>query len=270
MDETAQPAAPSRPRSAGDGVLAQLTEPPARRVVLTTIAANVGVFALWRVGRKGMAPPWLANVLGRHFMCSYNHLKAGRVHTIFTSTISHHKTSHLILNAYGLFLFGNVAAEVLKPSELGFLMAMSGGTASMAHINVHRSNPVLGASGMLMGLVTACAFLDPKHEFHMMLPFPGLRFTMLQVADFCLVANLLGFFFLKTRFPIAWAAHLGGTAFGLGYVAGGNLRGDPRLANIWRVHLDNVPEDWRQTAISVDESIDRIRNFLQPSTKTSE
>lgn len=253
------PDAQSNPMALAGGA-----DAPGQPVVLGAVGAHVAVFALWRLARRGGGPSWLPRVLGGHALCSRAHLERGRVHTLVTSTWSHQGALHFAMNTYGLFVFGSVAAEVLSPRELGVLLASCGTGSSLCHVFCHPRTAVLGASGVLMGLVTADGLLDPERRWYMILPLPGLTLSMLQVADATLVANLTGFLLFRHRFgTVAWAAHLGGTAAGLGFACGAWWRGDPRYANPWRTHWERCAKDWGQTAESVEGAFETIATRLR-------
>lgn len=61
------------------------------------IAANVGVFFLWRAD---------AGFALRNFTTSWAAVKAGRIHTLVTAAFSQRDTMHLASNMIGLFFFG--------------------------------------------------------------------------------------------------------------------------------------------------------------------
>lgn len=221
--------------------------------MIAAVGANVALFALWQLERRGGGPRWLARALQTHTLCSRAHLRQGRVHTLLTSAVSHQGTLHFAINTYGLCLFGGLAAETLSTPELGVLLAASGAGSSAMHALCHPRNPVLGASGVLMGLVTADGLLEPEKQFHMILPVPGLTLSMLQVSDLAFASNLLGFLLLRRWLgTVAWTAHLGGTAVGLGYSCGAWCGGDERFGHPVRFHTELCMRDWTRTAESVE------------------
>lgn len=242
----AEPGVPGKPAPPQSGRLA----------VFSVLSLNATVFVLWQLQRRGGSQR-LLRVLDAHALCSMAHLRRGRVHTLFTSTVSHQRAAHFAMNAYGIGLFGCVAAETLSGRELGILLGVCGASSSACHVMCHPRSPVLGASGALMGLIAVDALLQPEHRFYMVLPVPGLTLSMLQVADLALAANLLGFLVLRQRLgAVAWAAHLGGTAAGLGYACGALWNGDCRFGHPVRLHAELCASDWFKTADSMEVGLD--------------
>merc|ERR1712039_331278 len=206
----------------------------------------------------------LTRLLNSHALCSMANLQRGRVHTLLTSTFSHQHAVHFVVNVYGMGLFGFLAADTLSSREVGVMISACGVSSSAAHVLCHPRIPVLGASGALMGLITVDALLQPEKRFNMVLPFPGLTLSMLQVADLALSANLIGFFLLRRYLgSVAWAAHLGGTAAGLGFGCGAWFNGDNRYGNPWHLHRDLCVSDWRQSAETLEASFDKFADFVE-------
>lgn len=235
-------------------------QPPGRPTVIAAIGLNVAGLAAWRLGR---AHPCLLRLLYAHGVCSGDHLRRGQVHTLLTSCVSHQGFLHFAGNTWGIFLFGNIAATVLSPRELAALLTISGAGSSVCHSILHPRTPVLGASGALMGLITASAFLDPGKR--LLVPGPGITISMLQIADLTFATNVLGLLMLRRRWPtVAWAAHIGGMSAGLGFMAFFRLlRGDVQFAGIWSAHAHSFERDWRLTAASFEASIDRCSETLE-------
>lgn len=234
----------------------------AHSVVLGSVAVNTGIFALWqrseRAGSQALGQALFANTV-----CSVEHLRRFRFHTLLLSACSHQRPVHFAMNTYGLFLFGNVAAAGLTPAELGSVLTLSAVVASASHCALHPQSPVLGASGALMGLMTTAAFIEPTRRFQMVFPVPGLELSMLQVADLALAVNLGGFL-LRGRMPrVAWTAHVGGTAAGLGFVLARSAQDDLRFESPWRLHAGQFVSDWERTGDSVDQGLDRSVELLE-------
>ncbi|CAE8604403.1 unnamed protein product, partial [Polarella glacialis] len=132
---------------------------PGMPALLGALGANTGVFMLWQLERRRLGPRWLSRVMHGHALCSLAHLQHLRLHTLLTSSISHQRGVHFFVNSYGLLVFGGLAAEKLSTPELGCLLGACGVGASAAHVLAHSRSPVLGASGVLMGLLAADGLL---------------------------------------------------------------------------------------------------------------
>ena len=85
--------------------------PEGSRLTLGVIAANVAVFAAWRV-------PALHVFMRRNFVHPEN---GKRLRTILTAGFSHMGGFHLLANMYGLYLFMPLAASVLGAPETLFV-----------------------------------------------------------------------------------------------------------------------------------------------------
>merc|ERR1711948_116800 len=86
------------------------TQNPGRPALAVALGANCALFALWRLARRGGS---VHRALNGHALCSFAYLRGGRVHTMFTSALSHQAWPHFFINSYGLFVFGSAAAETL-------------------------------------------------------------------------------------------------------------------------------------------------------------
>ncbi|CAK0871797.1 unnamed protein product, partial [Prorocentrum cordatum] len=203
---------------------------PGGRALLATLGANAALLGLWQLDRRGHFARSVSRALRAHALCSREHLRAGRVHTLLTSTASHQSVAHFGINCYGLVVFGGLAAEKLSDSELFGLFATSGVGASLCHALGHPRSAVLGASGALMGVVAADGLLEPSRRFRMLLPVPGLELTMLQVADLVAAANALGLLLLRAWLPAA--------------------------------HAEFCHADWVRTADSLDAGLDELASRL--------
>ena len=73
----------------------QIDKDPALQAISGIVAANTAVFLGWRLTSRS---PRLQLLLHEHFTSSWEHLRRGRVHTLATSSISHHGTLHLLFN----------------------------------------------------------------------------------------------------------------------------------------------------------------------------
>lgn len=230
-------------------------------VLLGAIGVNTGIFALWqfsdRTGNRRLGRALFGNTV-----CSADHLRRNRFHTVLLSAFSHRRPVHFAMNTYGLFLFGNVASSVLTPTELGSLLTLGALGSSTLHCAAHPRIQVLGASGAVMGLLTTAAFIEPDRRFQMVFPIPGMQLSLLQVADLALAVNVAGFL-LRNRMPrVAWTAHVGGTTAGLGFVIGKYVTGDARFENPWQVHTGRFASDWERTADSVEQGMDQVGEML--------
>ena len=208
-----------------------MTEPNNALSIWCLIAANTATFSLWNIARiaerQGRFHSWqgLGRLLAGHFLCSRWHLKQKRFHTLVTSCISHQRPFHFLLNSCALWTVGRVASEELTTPEMLSLCAVCSIGSSVGHVLCHR-RPVLGASGLLMGLLSSSSLIQPERRFQVFFLGP---FSLIQLSDIALASNFLGFL-LRAHIPsVAWAAHLGGAAAGFGFGITAYLWGDTRF-----------------------------------------
>eukprot|EP00438_Fugacium_kawagutii_P029893 Skav200710 [mRNA] locus=scaffold2650:66786:67412:- [translate_table: standard] len=199
------------------------------------IAANAVTFGAWKV--LGSGSSWARSVMLGHFLCSRWHLQKGRWHTLLTSCVFHQRFSHW-LNTCALWTSGRVAAEDLTNMELASLFTVCGLSSAGGHVLLHRQ-PLLGASGALMGVLTTSSMLQPERRFALLpLPSTFCSFSLADLAHLSIGSNLIGFA-LRRHPPfhqVAWVAHIAGAGAGYGLGWLGYFIGDARFADPLAVH----------------------------------
>jgi membrane associated rhomboid family serine protease len=111
---------------------------------------------------------------------SPSNLFHGYLWTVFTSGFLHADWSHLLWNMLGLFVFGRLVEEELGTAKTFFLyfgsLLLSMFFAMIFYIFIfHKGVAIIGASGALMGLISAAMLLSPfKITFEMLLPIPTM------------------------------------------------------------------------------------------------
>jgi membrane associated rhomboid family serine protease len=103
-----------------------------------------------------------------------------RYYTLFTSGFLHADIWHLLGNMLGIFIFGRIIERKLGTKKtfgiyFGALL-ISGIISSLVNWFVFSNNiPGLGASGAVMGLISAAILLDPFYITHdMLFPLPAM------------------------------------------------------------------------------------------------
>jgi membrane associated rhomboid family serine protease len=143
---------------------------------------------------------------------------------------------HLLFNMFGLWMFGKVLENVWGPKKFLFFYFVCGVGAALCHMGVdyitwqqaqeayaagdfgkaqmyaNSLGPALGASGAVMGILAAFAYLFPNTElFIMFIPFP----IKAKWAVIGMVAiDLFGGFNRFSGSSVAHFAHLGGALTG--------------------------------------------------------
>lgn len=146
--------------------------------------------------------------------------------TVFTYAFVHGGVLHLLFNGLALFLFGpSVERRLGGPGFLLYFLYCVAGAAAFALI-VHRLLPVppfIGASGGVLGVLLAYAYLHPDQEllaFPIPVPIRAQTFVALLATY-----DVLGVILFRETFHTntAHEAHLGGLLFGWIFIRMGGM-----------------------------------------------
>ena len=189
-------------------------------------AINTVVFLCWRV-------PALQERMAEHFMTSFSHVMAGRLHTLVTSAFSHQSGLHFLFNTIALLSIGRIYDETWSFNKFMGVWLGAGVVASLAQVFggaglafalSRRGNaeaaysflaPMLGASGALGALISNTCLTYPNTQFSLFFAITLSARTLLPVlAAFDLggVAGTAAGLFVS---PLGHMAHLGGYLSGL-------------------------------------------------------
>jgi membrane associated rhomboid family serine protease len=190
------------------------------------LAVNVGVFILQLVVQGVSNFP-----LGRYFALSLDGLKHGYVWQLLTFQFMHAGVIHLLLNGWGLYLFGRELEEALGRKSfltLYFSSGVLGGLVQMAgaaFVPLLTSSDwasqfagyTVGASAGVFGLIAAYAMLAPDREFYLLLFFViPVRIRAWYLLIFLGATALFGVIWPSQN--VANAAHIGGMVAGMLYM----------------------------------------------------
>ena len=135
---------------------------------------------------------------------------------LVTSAFLHADPMHLLVNMFGLWMFGSDVERALGGGRFLRLYFLSALTAALAQIVVtallQQTAPTLGASGAVFGILGAFALLYPNRVIVLLIPpipLPARMFVFLYAA----IELALGV--LGTQAGVAHFAHLGGLVGGL-------------------------------------------------------
>ncbi|MEK6826104.1 MAG: rhomboid family intramembrane serine protease [Nanoarchaeota archaeon] len=127
---------------------------------------------------------------------------------LFTSIFLHGSLGHLLLNGFGLALFGSILENYIGSRRFLILFMASGLFSSIFSSFFY--NAALGASGAIFGVLGTLTFLRPTMTIWLnFLPMP-----LWIAAIYWSLENILGIFIPDN---IANLAHLSGLGFGLYY-----------------------------------------------------
>ena len=113
-----------------------------------------------------------------HLVNSPSNMLSGRLYSLVTSGFLHANIGHLLGNCFFIFVFGRALERKLKISKVAFIyfgaMIISAIFSNLIHFFILGEDLAgIGASGALMGLVSAVILLDPFYiTFVFIIPFP--------------------------------------------------------------------------------------------------
>ena len=196
-----------------------------RRLPIVTwllIALNVLVF----IYEIGMAPAALEQFLRTWGLVPSELLGRPQTEwiTILTSMFLHGGWIHILSNMWVLFIFGDNVEERMGGGRYLVFYLLSGVAAGLLQSLLLRSSsePMIGASGAIAGVLGAYLMLSPHARVASLVPILFI-FTVIQVP----ATLFLLFWFVSQLFSgwltlggatgggVAWWAHVGGFLFGV-------------------------------------------------------
>jgi membrane associated rhomboid family serine protease len=176
-------------------------------VVLNLIIINALVYVAQLVLDKTMG---LTNMLALY---SYDS-EYFRPYQLVTHMFAHSPSMifHILFNMYALWMFGSVLERVWGPKRFLIFYIVCGLAAGVAQMLLVKDGAAVGASGAIMGLLAAFAYLFPNTKFFI-LPFPFPIKAKYMVAILAAI-DLFGGFHPGNADNVAHFAHLGGMVMG--------------------------------------------------------
>ncbi len=182
----------------------------------------VGVFILQSIAETWSISWFTTRTVIDFGALSGDGIKRGYVWTIFTHTLLHGGIGHLLINCIGLFFFGRELESTLGSGRFLRLLlsAALGGGLVWLGIHFQRPGTVVGASGILMGLLAVYACLHPRRPIQLLLFFIiPVRVQPVWLVIILGGIDLLGLLFRElpgggSLYGVAHSAHLGGLAAG--------------------------------------------------------
>ncbi|HEY8690131.1 MAG TPA: rhomboid family intramembrane serine protease [Chitinophagaceae bacterium] len=136
-----------------------------------------------------------------------------RPYQLVTHMFAHGGFMHILFNMYALWMFGSVLERVWGPKKFLIFYLVCGLAAGLAQMfTMDLMGSAVGASGAIMGLLAAFAYLFPNVEFYI-LPFPFPIKAKYMVAIYAAI-DLFGGLHPGAADNIAHFAHLGGLVMG--------------------------------------------------------
>src|SRR6266542_1010982 len=144
--------------------------------------------------------------------------------TIFTAMFLHGGWFHIISNMWFLFIFGDNVEERMGSLRYLIFYFLGGAAAGLlqAYILPTSTEPMIGASGAIAGVLGAYLILYPRSRIASLVPILFI-FTIIEIPAFLFLLFWFGSQIYSGLFAIpgggasgiAWWAHIGGFIFGV-------------------------------------------------------
>lgn len=177
-------------------------------VVLNLIIINALVYVAQLVLDKTIG---LTNILALYSFHSDNF----KPYQLVTHMFAHSPDTffHILFNMYALWMFGSILERVWGPKRFLIFYLICGLAAGVAEgFLMDINGAAIGASGAIMGLLAAFAYLFPDTKFYI-LPFPFPIKAKYMVAIYAAI-DLFGGLHPGGADNVAHFAHLGGLVMG--------------------------------------------------------
>ena len=201
-------------------------------IVINLLIANVAVFIAQYIGNGFTAGTFIIDTFALHYYKS----EVYQPWQLITHMFMHGSFLHILLNMYGLYMFGSIIERLWGPKKFLIFYFISGLGAALAQmafyayafkdagaaylspyeIELYREAmikaTVVGASGAIMGLLVAYGYLFPNTEM-MIMPIPiPIKAKWLVIGIIAL--DLFSGFANRAGDNTAHFAHLGGALTG--------------------------------------------------------
>ncbi|KAL8272627.1 hypothetical protein Esti_003415 [Eimeria stiedai] len=240
----------------------------------TLLGLNALIFVAWRVAALSNKSPWgarLLQLLMLNFLASREAMRALRLHTLLTASMSHAAFLHILMNGMLLQLLLQQLQPVLSGPEVWALWALSSLMGVAAHMSVS-TLPVLGASSFACCLLWVEGVCRSRDLFMTVLPVPGVMLTALQLSQLNVAVN--GGLYLLSRFgkgPVAralqgvsWVGHLGGIAAGCLFSAyKRHVAHDNNWGSFTNLSRNFSAADWRNTRADLADSLEILGLWIR-------
>ena len=135
---------------------------------------------------------------------------------IFATMFLHGSTQHLFSNLLFLWVFGNDIEHRWGRIRYLLLYLLGGIAATFAHVflNPDSTVPMIGASGAIAAVMGAYVISYPSTRVKTIIFFGPLLLRKVKAVWLMVVFLLTQLLYIPADSGIAWAAHLGGFAFG--------------------------------------------------------
>ena len=182
------------------------------------IMVNVLVFILQNVTQNASTFSFFRDPVTYYFSLNGYFVTHGfQVWRLVSYMFLHGGFFHILLNMWGLFLFGSMLEQQIGSTKFLILYFISGIAGALLWLifNINSVVPCIGASGALFGVMVAAAMMNPNAMIMLMIPPIPLKLKTFVIVyalieTFSTVGGLQG--------GVAHLAHLGGLVGGYFYM----------------------------------------------------
>ena len=123
---------------------------------------------------------------------------------------------HILGNLWSFWIFGNNVEDKLGKSKFTIFLIFIGIISIGVHtfLNQESLTPIVGASGIVSGLMGAYVFMFPNARLLVLVPFGFLFPTTIKAKFFMIFWFMSQIFIAIGDQNISWEAHIGGFIFG--------------------------------------------------------
>ena len=163
-----------------------------------------------------------------------------RIFQLLTAGFLHYDFMHILVNMYGLYIFGKLVAPHLGAKRFLalYLAGVLCGNLLFLALNLNTRLSLVGSSGAVCAVMMAAAMLEPDQRFLMLfMPFTPIKTSTLIV---CYTIIELIMALTSTQSTVAHLAHFGGFVGGyllIKITCRGNVAWDPfrrKRPNYWQ------------------------------------
>ena len=135
---------------------------------------------------------------------------------LFYSNFFHANFIHILGNLWSFWIFGNNVEDKLGKIKFFIFLLIVGVSSISFHIVLNQSSliTVVGASGIVSGLMGAYVYLFPNAKLLVLVPFGILFPTTIRAKYFMIFWFVSQIFIAISTSNISWEAHIGGFIIG--------------------------------------------------------
>ena len=136
--------------------------------------------------------------------------------SIVFANFFHANFIHILGNLWSFWIFGNNVEDKLGKVRFAIFIIIIGFLSIAVHIYLNQNSltPIVGASGIVSGLMGAYVYMFPNARLLVLVPFGFLFPTTIKAKFFMIFWFLSQILISITDQNISWEAHVGGFVFG--------------------------------------------------------